>query len=233
LARASSVSQSAGSQQDFVAARYNLASQHIAQQRCAERLEAVFKFRVGDYFAIRIADFYGPVAMHRDAFMVALGSAFARRGRNRLGLTLARCSGGFGGGLSRSAIRLCMSDAGHAKQENGHNRQANSRPGEAFEDIDLHTTSMCAPPAAEMALISAHCGLARGNWSRVCLAASTAAIAPALNVSVLLLYRPRLRAIHFPVYAQAKEFCRFALTQPCGAKSGTHAHPFGAQIRSI
>jgi hypothetical protein len=100
----------------LVAARHNHASQHIAQQIRA--YQRIFKLRVGDYFAIWISNLDHPVAVDCDAFMVALGSAFAWRNRGRLGLSLARCSGGFGCGLSRSARRLGLGDGGHAGQEN-------------------------------------------------------------------------------------------------------------------
>jgi hypothetical protein len=103
--------------------------------------------------------------MNLDAFVSALGLVFAlsRRLRVRRGWRslFQRCGGsdGLWVGLSRGASGLGMGDAGHAGHKNEQSYQTSSVTDKAFEDTDLHTTSMCAPQTIAMALARANSGV--------------------------------------------------------------------------
>jgi hypothetical protein len=58
--------------------------------------------------------------------------------------------------LSRAASGLGKTDAGDAGHKNEQDRRTDYVTGEAFEDTDLHATSMCAPQAVAMTLAQAN-----------------------------------------------------------------------------
>jgi hypothetical protein len=126
---------------------------------------------MADELAIRIPYLNGPVAVDRDALVGAPWLAFTRRRRLPDLRSFCRSCGGSSGlccGLSCRVSGLGKTDAGHAGHKNKQNRQTDSVTGEAFEDTDLHTTSMCAPQAVAMAEAPSQFRGAGGNLRKVC-----------------------------------------------------------------